>query len=113
MLSRPQMLFLAAALTVAGCSPGLEPVGLGPDPTAIAAVVLEPDSIEVFALDTVRFHAVSVTIGGTRRPADGARYSATGGMIDGFGLYLAADTGGQEVRVRIPSAGGELVALAR
>ena len=106
-------LILLGIMIGAGCRIESDSAGLDPDPNAIVALGIAPATVELAPADTLRFKVVALRAGGDSVAASGVSFEATGGAVDGAGLYQAGPVGDFEVRARRGSGSAELGAIAR
>lgn len=99
-----QVAALAAALLLMGCE-ATRRTGPGSELTALRIV---PDDVSIATSQQVRFHASATTASGETREV-AASWEATGGTIDGTGLYVAGSSAGQ---FEVTAAADALVATA-
>lgn len=96
-----------------GCRLESHSAGLDPDPNAIVAIGITPAAVDLAPADTVRFRAVALRARGDSVAVSDVGFEATGGAVDGTGLYRAGPVGDYEVRAHRGSGSAELGALAR
>ena len=100
-------------LIMAGCRFDSHSTGLEPDPNAIVAIGIAPASADLAPSDTLRFSVVALRASGDSIAASGVSFEATGGEVDGVGLYRAGPVGDYEVRAHRGSGSAEQRAVAR